>query len=81
LHVAFQGDRDALCKSADEVCGILLYDHLAEAAACRQAGRLEEGKAHMASVNRLGAESGGGGEARALLCLKCCFPASFRACS
>ena len=48
-----------------EVRGILLRAHLVEAAASRQAGRLVEAMAHMAWVNRLGAELGGGGGTRA----------------
>jgi len=39
-----------------EVRGILLRAHLAAAAECRQAGRLEAAKAHVAWVNRLSAE-------------------------
>ena len=51
-----RGSRGVSPALRGEVRGILLRAHLAAAAESRQAGRLEEAKAHMAWVNRLGAE-------------------------
>ena len=51
-----RGSRGVSPALQAEVRGILLRAHLAEAAACRQAGRLDEAKAHIAWVNRLSAE-------------------------
>jgi hypothetical protein len=51
-----RGSRRVSPALRGQVCGILLRAHVTAAAACRQAGRLEEAKAHTVWVNRLGAE-------------------------
>ncbi|MGI9116013.1 MAG: hypothetical protein ACR2JV_00040 [Gaiellales bacterium] len=51
-----RGSRGVSPALRAEVRGILLRAHLAAAAECRQAGRLQEAQTHIAWVNRLGAE-------------------------
>jgi hypothetical protein len=51
-----RGSRGVAPALRGEVRSILLRAHLAAAVECRKAGRLEETKAHMAWVTRLGAE-------------------------
>ena len=56
VDVRERGSRRVSPALRGEVRGILLRAHLAAAAECRQAGHLEEAKAHLAWVTRLGVE-------------------------
>ena len=55
-EVRAYGSRRVDAQLRVEVRGILLHGHLAAAAACRQAGRVEESASHVAWAMRLAAE-------------------------